>query len=92
MLGRLYIAHYKFMTYFTKLFPKNTNLNNQSNAIAPMIAIWLIFNEGTVQQKSESPLYMLLYGGIGMSLGMWLFGKRVNQTIGKSLTKIVPMT
>jgi solute carrier family 20 (sodium-dependent phosphate transporter) len=52
----------------------------------------MIYQEGTVQQKSESPLYLLFYGGIGMSLGMCLYGKRVNQTIGKSLTKIVPMT
>lgn len=62
-----------------------------SNAIGPLIAIWLIFNDGSVAQKSESPILLLLYGGVGMSIGMWCFGRRVNTTIGKSLTKIVPM-
>lgn len=62
-----------------------------SNAIGPLIAIWFIYNEGSVAQKSETPIALLLYGGAGMSIGMWCFGRRVNTTIGKSLTRIVPM-
>lgn len=51
----------------------------------------MIFKEGTVAQKAETPIYLLVYGGIGMSIGMFCFGRRVNTTIGTSLTKIVPM-
>ncbi|KAJ9589244.1 hypothetical protein L9F63_017543 [Diploptera punctata] len=66
--------------------------NDVSNAIGPLIALWLIFKEGSVQQRSETPLYILLYGGVGISIGLWIWGRRVIQTIGEDLTKITSST
>lgn len=34
----------------------------------------------------------MLYGGIGISVGLWLWGRKVIKTIGSDLTKIVPST
>lgn len=65
--------------------------NDVSNAIGPLIAIWMIYKEGSVLQKAESPIYLLLYGGIGMVIGLWILGRRVNDTIGKNITKITPI-
>jgi solute carrier family 20 (sodium-dependent phosphate transporter) len=75
---------------------KNMDVNAQislfSNAIGPLIAIWLIYTEGSVLQKSESPILILLYGGFGIVIGLWVFGRRVVETIGTNLTKITPAT
>lgn len=66
--------------------------NDVSNAIGPLVAVWLIFVEGSVFQKSETPIFTLIYGGIGISIGLWLWGRRVIKTIGEDLTKITPST
>lgn len=63
-----------------------------SNAIGPLIAIWMIFKEGTVLQKSETPIWILVFGGLGISVGLWLWGRRVIETVGNDLTKITPST
>lgn len=63
-----------------------------SNAIGPLIALWMIYKEGTVMQQSETPISLLLYGGVGISLGLWIWGRRVIETIGNDLTKITPST
>lgn len=67
-------------------------LSHYSNAIGPLIAIWMIYTDGSVLQKSESPLLLLLYGGLGMCVGLWILGQRVNDTIGKNITEITPTT
>jgi solute carrier family 20 (sodium-dependent phosphate transporter) len=67
--------------------------NDVSNAVGPLIAIWMIYSEGSVTQKAESPWWLLLYGGFGIVLGLWLLGKRVIETVGENLTKkITPAT
>ncbi|XP_053657607.1 sodium-dependent phosphate transporter 2 [Anopheles marshallii] len=66
--------------------------NDVSNAIGPLIALFMIYREGSVLQQSETPLLILLYGGLGISVGLWLWGRRVIETIGNDLTKITPST
>lgn len=31
-----------------------------------------------------------MYGGVGISLGLWIWGRRVIKTMGEDLTKITP--
>lgn len=52
----------------------------------------MIYKEGTVMQTAETPMYILVFGGIGISLGLWLWGRRVIETIGNDLTKITAST
>lgn len=66
--------------------------NDVSNAIGPLIAIWLIYVEGVVESTTESPIWILLYGGVGIVLGLWCFGERVIKTLGTGLSKITPAT
>lgn len=87
MLGKQSNGQYQALLY-SYIHP----LFSYSNAIGPLIAIWLIYTEGSVLQESESPIYILLYGGVGIVVGLWVFGHRVIETIGTNLTKITPAT
>ncbi|CAK8688573.1 unnamed protein product [Clavelina lepadiformis] len=64
--------------------------NDVSNAIGPLIALWIIFQEGAVQQQADTPLWILLYGGIGICCGLWVWGRRVIETMGNDLTNLTP--
>jgi sodium-dependent phosphate transporter len=61
-----------------------------SNAIGPLIGLWLIYVNGSVDAKASAPLWVLFYGGLGISVGLWVWGRRVIRTIGEDLTKITP--
>ena len=63
-----------------------------SNAIGPLVAVWLIYADGSVLQQSETPFFILLYGGIGISVGLCLWGRNVIKTVGEDLTRITPST
>uniref|UniRef100_A0A8C3A188 Phosphate transporter n=1 Tax=Cyclopterus lumpus TaxID=8103 RepID=A0A8C3A188_CYCLU len=60
------------------------------NAIGPLVALWMIYDQGGVMQDADTPLWLLFYGGIGICAGLWVWGRRVIQTMGKDLTPITP--
>ncbi|TNN66575.1 Sodium-dependent phosphate transporter 2 [Liparis tanakae] len=64
--------------------------NDVSNAIGPLVALWMIYDQGGVMQDADTPLWLLLYGGVGICAGLWVWGRRVIQTMGKDLTPITP--
>uniref|UniRef100_A0A8C1VNL8 Phosphate transporter n=1 Tax=Cyprinus carpio TaxID=7962 RepID=A0A8C1VNL8_CYPCA len=64
--------------------------NDVSNAIGPLVALWMIYEQGGVMQDATTPVWLLLYGGIGICTGLWVWGRRVIQTMGKDLTPITP--
>ncbi|XP_029040433.1 sodium-dependent phosphate transporter 1-B [Osmia bicornis bicornis] len=66
--------------------------NDVSNAIGPLIALWAVYAEGSARQEAETPMLILLYGGLGISTGLWVWGRRVIQTVGQDLARITPTT
>lgn len=61
-----------------------------SNAIGPLVALWLVYQSGSVESNAPTPLWLLLYGGVGICIGLWVWGRRVIQTMGRDLTPITP--
>ena len=75
------------MVYTALFIPQG---NDVSNAIGPLLAIWAIYKDGNISMAGDSPIWVLLYGGVGISLGLILLGRRVIETMGKDLTPITP--
>ncbi|XP_077478324.1 sodium-dependent phosphate transporter 1-B isoform X2 [Stigmatopora argus] len=64
--------------------------NDVSNAIGPLVALWLVYDSGSVTSEQPTPIWLLLYGGLGICVGLWVWGRRVIQTMGRDLTPITP--
>uniref|UniRef100_A0A4W6BT66 Phosphate transporter n=1 Tax=Lates calcarifer TaxID=8187 RepID=A0A4W6BT66_LATCA len=64
--------------------------NDVSNAIGPLVALWLVYTTSSVTSNEPTPIWLLLYGGVGICAGLWVWGRRVIQTMGRDLTPITP--
>ena len=63
--------------------------NDVANCIGPLVTIWFIYKKPIGYDTTvDEPIWMA-WGGIGISLGLLMFGRRVIMTMG---TKITPMT
>jgi PiT family inorganic phosphate transporter len=67
--------------------------NDVANAIGPMAAIYDIASSSTgilSPDKVDVPLWLLLLGGIGITVGVATWGYKVMDTIGNKITHITP--
>jgi PiT family inorganic phosphate transporter len=65
--------------------------NDVANAIGPLAAInGIIESGGMVGQKSATPSWILLLGGLGIVAGLAMYGYRVMKTIGTHITELTP--
>ncbi|CAM0512468.1 unnamed protein product [Fasciola hepatica] len=64
--------------------------NDVSNAIGPLIGLWIVGVTHEVDSKMPIPVWLLVYGGVGISIGLCLWGRRVIQTLGEDLARITP--
>jgi len=65
--------------------------NDVANAVGPLAAIFSVVKTKTVALSVEVPFWMLFIGGIAVGGGLWAFGTRVMETIGKNITEITPV-
>ena len=65
--------------------------NDVANAIGPLAAVVsIVGNNGEIAAKAELAWWILPLGGIGIVLGLAIFGKRVMATIGNGITHLTP--
>jgi PiT family inorganic phosphate transporter len=64
--------------------------NDVSNAIGPLAAI-VAAAHGTTRMQTAVPLWELIIGGIGISLGLLLYGPKLVRLVGAEITKLNPM-
>jgi PiT family inorganic phosphate transporter len=82
-------AHLQVLTASYVAFAHGAN--DVANAVGPLAAIFSVFQTKTVTLKVEVPFWMLLIGGAAVGGGLFLFGKRVMETIGRNITEITPI-
>lgn len=62
--------------------------NDVANAIGPLAVIYFLVKTGTVGEKVPVPIFLLLFGGVGIACGIWMAGYRVMTTIGTKITTL----
>ncbi|MBW2515015.1 MAG: inorganic phosphate transporter [Deltaproteobacteria bacterium] len=62
--------------------------NDVANAIGPLAVIYFLVKTGTIGAKVPVPVFLLLFGGVGIALGIGMAGNRVMTTIGTKITTL----
>jgi PiT family inorganic phosphate transporter len=64
--------------------------NDVGNAVAPFATILEVAQTNEVGEMVEVPIWILVLGGIGITIGVLTWGKKVIATIGSKITDITP--
>jgi PiT family inorganic phosphate transporter len=62
--------------------------NDVANAIGPLAVIYFLVKTGDVGTKVPVPIFLLLFGGVGIACGIAMAGYRVMDTIGTKITTL----
>ncbi len=62
--------------------------NDVANAIGPLAVIYFIVKTGGIGANVPVPIFLLLFGGVGIACGISMAGHRVMDTIGRKITTL----
>lgn len=62
--------------------------NDVANAIGPLAVIYFVAKTGSIGGQVTVPVFLLLFGGIGIACGISMWGYRVIETIGHKITTL----
>jgi PiT family inorganic phosphate transporter len=62
--------------------------NDVANAVGPLAAIVNAVTTGSVAAKVTLPLWVLVVGAIGISVGLILYGPKIIEIVGERITKL----
>ncbi len=62
--------------------------NDVANAIGPLAGIYFLFKTGTMGENVPVPVFLLLFGGIGIACGIVMGGGRAIQTVGERISTL----
>lgn len=65
--------------------------NDVANAVGPLAAINDAVAHGAVGAKAAIPLWVMMVGAIGISLGLALYGPKLIKTVGSGITELDQM-
>jgi PiT family inorganic phosphate transporter len=62
--------------------------NDVANAVGPLAAITDAIMSGGISAKAGIPLWVMAVGGIGISIGLALYGPKLIKTVGSEITEL----
>ncbi len=62
--------------------------NDVANAVGPLAAIADAIQSAAIAKKAAIPLWVMLIGAIGISLGLALYGPKLIRTVGSEITEL----
>ena len=65
--------------------------NDVANAVGPLAAIVHAVEFGSLSDNVAIPLWVMVVGALGISVGLSLFGPRLIRLVGSEITKLNPM-
>ena len=65
--------------------------NDVANAVGPLAAILYSAESGGIASKVDIPIWVMIIGMGGISLGLFMFGPRLIRMVGEQITKMNPM-
>jgi solute carrier family 20 (sodium-dependent phosphate transporter) len=84
---------FKYLQIFTAVCDAFSHgANDVANAIGPFVTIWTIYKSGGLLDKKASmdgdAYWILGFGGMGIAIGLLVYGKKITYAIGEKLVKI----
>jgi PiT family inorganic phosphate transporter len=65
--------------------------NDVANAVGPLAAVNDALMNLAISKKAAIPLWVMVTGGLGISIGLALFGPRLIKTVGSEITELDQM-
>jgi PiT family inorganic phosphate transporter len=62
--------------------------NDVANAVGPLAVIYFLVKTGNVGASVPVPVFLLIFGGIGIACGISMAGHRVMETMGNKITAL----
>ncbi|MDC0149024.1 inorganic phosphate transporter [Rhodospirillales bacterium] len=62
--------------------------NDVANAVGPLAAIVNALGSGEIATKASLPIWVLIIGAVGISVGLALFGPKIIKLVGEKITKL----
>merc|ERR1712087_622870 len=87
-------AIFRYIQIFTAICDSFAHgANDVANAMGPFMAIYFIYTTGEVSKKAKTgddAYWILAIGGVGIGLGLLLYGYKIMRAIGVKLAVITP--
>ena len=71
-------------------FSLSHGANDVANAVGPFAAVWAVYESGKVNSKADVPIWLLIYGGIALDIGLLTMGHVIMAALGNRITLQTP--